>query len=218
MRAKEDALRCPRARKLWLLAHPTALLLHRDCKTDSQDTDHSKDWFQISLGCVPRFFCGNQKGERTMLLSRGYLTVQCVMHGAPAPTGVLPSELSVSTCFDGIRTNMSRKGPFECQTDSPRRPHLRPRKGTNLGAGNPSPASCSASSRCQPCAPLARLKKYFQSFRANPFNQHTSAGSSMSARSTWRSLGVDFTPSEARSGEVEGGEVDLGLLRSPVPG
>ena len=81
-----------------------------------------------------------------------------------------------------------------------------------------SPASCSASSRCQPCAPLARLKKYFQSFRANPFNQHTSAGSSMSARSTWRSLGVDFTPSEARSGEVEGGEVDLGLLRSPVPG
>ena len=67
-----------------------------------------------------------------------------------------------------IRTNMSRKGGFECQTDSPRRPHLRPRKGTNLGAGNPSPASCSASSRCQPCAPLARLKKYFQPFRANP--------------------------------------------------
>ena len=138
---------------------------------------------------------------------------------APHPRlGYFPSELPVNTCFDGICTNMSRKGPFECQTDSPRRPHLRPRKGTNLDAGNPSPASCSASSRCQPCAPLARLKKYFQSFRANPFNQHTSAGSSMSARSTWRSLGVDFTPSEARSGEVEGGEVDLGLLRSPVPG
>ena len=46
--------------------------------------------------------------------------------------------------------------------------HLRIRKGTNLGAGNPSPAPCSASSRCQPCAPLARLKKYFQSVRANP--------------------------------------------------
>ena len=88
---------------------------------------------------------------------------------APPPRlGYLPSELPANTCFDGIRTNMSRKGPFECQTDSPRRPHLRPRKGTNLGAGNPSPASCSASSRCQPCAPLARLKKYFQSFRANP--------------------------------------------------
>ena len=115
------------------------------------------------------------------------------------------------------RRNTCRKGACECQTDSPRRPHLRPRKGTNLGAGNPSSASCSASSRCQPCAPLARLKKYFQSFRANPFNQHTSAGSSMSARSTWRSLGVVFTPSEARSGEVEGGEVDLGMLFSPVP-
>ena len=103
-----------------------------------------------------------------MLLSRGYLTVQCVMHGAPAPTGVPPSELPVNTCFDGVRTNMSCKGPFECQTDFLRRPHLRPRKGTHLGAGNPSPASCSASSRCQPCAPLARLKKYLQFFRANP--------------------------------------------------
>ena len=111
-----------------------------------------------------------------------------------------------------------KAGLLEGKTDSPRRPHLRPRKGTNLSAGNPSPASYSASSRCQPCAPLARLKKYFQSFRANPFNQHTSAGSSMSARSTWRSLGVDFTPSEARSGEVEVGEVDLGLLLSPVLG
>ena len=35
-------------------------------------------------------FCGNQKGERTMLLSRGYLTAQGVMHGAPPPTGVFP--------------------------------------------------------------------------------------------------------------------------------
>ena len=59
---------------------------------------------------------------------------------APHPRlGYFPSELPVNTCFDGICTNMSRKGPFECQTDSPRRPHLRPRKGTNLGAGNPSP-------------------------------------------------------------------------------
>ena len=33
-------------------------------------------------------FCGNQKGERTMLLSRGYLTAQGVMHGAPPPTGI----------------------------------------------------------------------------------------------------------------------------------
>ena len=67
---------------------------------------------------------------------------------APHPRlGYFPSELPVNTCFDGICTNMSRKGPFECQTDSPRRPHLRPRKGTNLDAGNPSPALCPASSR-----------------------------------------------------------------------
>ena len=84
-----------------------------------------------------------------MLLSRGYLTVQCVMHGAPAPTGVPPSELPVNTCFEGIRTSMQRQehaaqGAF-CWPDQ----HLRIRKGTNLGAGNPSPASCSASSRCQ---------------------------------------------------------------------
>ena len=52
-------------------------------------------------------FCGNQKGERTMLLSRGYLTVQCVMHGAPAPTGVLPSELPVNTCFDELDVQTS---------------------------------------------------------------------------------------------------------------
>ena len=55
------------------------------------------------------------------------------------PLWYLPSELPVNRCFDGIRTNMSRKGPFEWQTDSPRRLRLRPRKGTNLGAGNPSP-------------------------------------------------------------------------------
>ena len=78
-------------------------------------------------------FCGNQKGERTMLLSRGYLTVQCVMHGAPAPTGVLPSELPVNTCFDGIRTNMSRKGPFECQTDPPPSPAFASKEGHQSG-------------------------------------------------------------------------------------
>ena len=156
----------------------------------------------------------------------------CVSHGArrhawrPTPDWGISRQSCQST---RASTNLMSKPASSKQLDDlgdmasdgcryPRRPHLRPRKGTNLGAGNPSPASCSASSRCQPCAPLARLKKYFQSFRANPFNQHTSAGSSMSARSTWRSLGVDFTPSEARSGEVEGGEVDLGLLRSPVPG
>ena len=73
---KEDALRCPRARKLWLLAHSTALLLHRDCKTDSQDADHSKDWLQISLGCVPRIFL-RQPERRTH-----HASVTRVSHGA----------------------------------------------------------------------------------------------------------------------------------------
>ena len=68
-----------------------------------------------------------------MLLSRGYLTVQCVMHGAPAPTGVPPSELLVNTCVDGIHTNMSRKGPFECQRDSPPSPAIASKEGHKSG-------------------------------------------------------------------------------------
>ena len=88
-----------------LSAHSTALLLHRDCKTDSQDTDHSKDWFQMALGCVPRFFL-RQPERRTH-----HASVTRVSHGAvrhawrPSPDWGSPVRVASQ--------HVLRRGPYQ---------------------------------------------------------------------------------------------------------
>ena len=96
-----------------------------------------------------------------------------------------------------------------------RRPHLRPRKGTNLGAGNPSPASCSASSRCQPCAPLARLKKYCLPLRANPSTSTLPQDGACQREALGARSALISHLAKQGQGEVDGGEVRHGRRLLP---
>ena len=192
------------------------MLLHQDCKSDSQDTDHSKDWFQIPRGCVDwhvralsvNAFRGWARSEED--LAGEDLAVQA-MGSAARASSKLPD--SIVACNDDFETCMWRSSVEEAFRGSSR----------SATIDHETIVVPAHSERT-----IVRVSRVFWHegliCRRHPLGSIPVNSARLTGRSTVRrsstapsNSGVVFTPSEARSGEVDGGDVRRGRRLLPSP-